>query len=226
MLRPKNNIAKEDTLSHQWWDSSVKAWVAARFPSMRVIAGEFRGRTILAPASDVTRPITDRVKQSVFDILMPWMHEAVVYDCFSGTGSMGLECLSRGAKHATFFEADRSAGTLLKKNIATLNVNDRSTIVSGDLFHWFKTPRRSESAKVDVIFLDPPYRFLRERPDDLRGLAKSFVDHLADDGLVIFRHDAADSLELPALQVKDVRQYGSMTVEMLGKPTNASPPAM
>ena len=72
---------------------------------MRIIAGEFRGRKLLPPEGDVTRPITDRVKQSLFDILAPRIDGARVYDCFAGTGSMGLECLSRGAEHATFFEA-------------------------------------------------------------------------------------------------------------------------
>lgn len=184
---------------------------------MRVIAGEFRGRTILAPASDVTRPVTDRVKQSVFDILMPWMAGAVVYDCFSGTGSMGLECLSRGASHATFFEADKSAGTLLKKNIATLEVEGRSTVIAGDLFHWFAAKGPAGGKPADLIFLDPPYRFLRERSAELRSLAIAFAEkHLAADGLVIFRHDAADALPLPTLVVRDERKYGSMTVELLG----------
>src|SRR3954463_10464834 len=86
------------------------------FP-MRIIAGEFRGRKLLAPEGDITRPITDRVKQSLFDILTPEIEGAKVYDLFAGTGSMGLECLSRGAKHSTFFESDRSAVTRLKKNI-------------------------------------------------------------------------------------------------------------
>src|SRR3954466_11704968 len=104
---------------------------------MRIIAGEFRSRRILPPASDATRPITDRVKQSLFDILTPHIDGARVYDCFAGTGSMGLECLSRGAAHATFFEADRSAAALLRKNIDTLNVRDRSSIIDSDLFKWF-----------------------------------------------------------------------------------------
>ena len=85
---------------------------------MRIIAGMHRGRKLLAPEGDVTRPITDRVKQSLFDILSPMREEAVVYDCFAGTGSMGLECLSRGAAAVTFFEADRSALSRLKKNSA------------------------------------------------------------------------------------------------------------
>ena len=75
----------------------------ATLTDMRIIAGEFRGRKLLGPETDVTRPITDRVKQSLFDILTPYLPQARVYDCFAGTGSMGLECLSRGAKHVTFF---------------------------------------------------------------------------------------------------------------------------
>ncbi|MDB5305247.1 MAG: rsmD, partial [Phycisphaerales bacterium] len=78
---------------------------------MRIISGEFRGRKLLPPEGDVTRPITDRVKQSLFDILTPLLPDARVYDCFAGTGSMGLESLSRGAAHATFFEADRGGLT-------------------------------------------------------------------------------------------------------------------
>src|SRR5665213_2141962 len=103
---------------------------------MRIIAGEFRGRNILPPASDVTRPITDRVKQSVFDILTPLLDDATVFDLFAGTGSMGLECLSRGAKGVHFFEADRSALERLRKNVTALGLSDRATIVAGDLFKW------------------------------------------------------------------------------------------
>ena len=76
---------------------------------MRIIAGEFKGRQLLAPVGDATRPITDRAKQSLFDILTPIITDANVYDIFAGTGSLGLESLSRGAKFSTFFEIDRSA---------------------------------------------------------------------------------------------------------------------
>src|SRR5687768_141726 len=132
-------------------------------PFVRIIAGEFRGRRLLAPKTDATRPITDRVKQSLFDILARLIPEATVYDTFAGTGSMGLECLSRGAARVTFFEADRSAATLLQRNISTLDVDARSKIVTGDLFRRFETQRPQPPNVVDLIFLDPPYRFLRER---------------------------------------------------------------
>src|SRR5215218_1934949 len=101
---------------------------------MRIIAGEFRGRRLLPPETEATRPITDRVKQSLFDILAPLLPDARVYDCFAGTGSMGLESLSRGASHATFFETDRSAAGRLRRNIETLKVQDQSTVVTQDLF--------------------------------------------------------------------------------------------
>jgi 16S rRNA (guanine966-N2)-methyltransferase len=181
---------------------------------MRIIAGEFRGRKLLPPQGDVTRPITDRVKQSLFDIVTPHIEGARVYDLFCGTGSMGLECLSRGAAHVSFFEADRSAIERLRKNVATLKVEGRSQIVPGDLFKWFASNTAGERA--NLIFLDPPYRFLREQPEKLRELARSIATrHFARDGLLIFRHDGEDELELPLLKENDRREYGGMTLEFL-----------
>jgi 16S rRNA (guanine966-N2)-methyltransferase len=183
---------------------------------MRIIAGEFRGRKLLPPDSEVTRPITDRVKQSLFDILTPHLQGATVYDCFAGTGSMGLECLSRGARHVTFFETDRTATNRLRQNIQTLKVDDRVTIIGGDLFKWFVSHTRGNA---DLIFLDPPYRFLTQQPDDLRVLAVRLAQHLTSRGIIIFRHDAVDELSLPPLQAADLRTYGSMTLEFLRAPT-------
>ena len=74
---------------------------------MRIIAGEFRGQKLLGPDGDTTRPVTDRAKQSIFDVLSDRPDDAVVFDCFAGTGSFGLECLSRGARSAIFFESDQ-----------------------------------------------------------------------------------------------------------------------
>jgi 16S rRNA (guanine966-N2)-methyltransferase len=187
---------------------------------VRIIAGEFRGRKLLPPEGDVTRPITDRVKQSLFDILTPLFAaegELRVYDCFAGTGSMGLESLSRGASHVTFFEADRSATKLLRRNIQTLKVGAASEVGIGDLFTWFDTqPPREDTHRAGLIFLDPPYRFLPERPADLQRLARRMVErHLTPDGTIVFRHDASDALLLPGLERYDERTYGGMMLEFL-----------
>jgi 16S rRNA (guanine966-N2)-methyltransferase len=184
------------------------------FFRVRIIAGEFRSRPILAPQGDATRPITDRAKQSLFDILADEIGGLVVYDCFAGTGSMGLECLSRGAEHVTFFESERSAGTLLRRNIAALGVRNRSRVIDRDLFKWFETDQPAR--KASLVFLDPPYRFLTERPDDLRRVAQRVADsHLTPGGIVVFRHDAADALELAPLQTFDRREYGGMSIELM-----------
>lgn len=184
---------------------------------MRIIAGQFRGRTLLAPASDTTRPITDRVKQSLFDIITGDLPNAVVYDCFSGTGSMGLESLSRGARLALFFEADRSALGLLKKNIATLKVDTQARIIPGDLFKWFTHAVVAEQDRPTTIFLDPPYRFINEKGDTLRTLIRSMVEqHLVPGGYIVLRHDAHDQLALPAGTSEfDRREYGGMVLRFL-----------
>lgn len=185
---------------------------------MRIIAGKYRGRKLLPPEGDLTRPITDRVKQSLFDILQPRIERSRVYDCFAGTGSMGLECLSRDATAVTFFEADRSALSRLQRNIEAIDENDRATIVRGDLFQWFdRHSALSDEARIDLVFLDPPYRFLTERPQDLNHLALRMAErHLAKEGLVIFRHQADMSLSLEGLVKVDQRDYGSMSIEFLG----------
>lgn len=184
---------------------------------MRIIAGELRGRKLLPPEGDTTRPITDRVKQSLFDILAPRLDDAIVLDLFAGTGSMGLECLSRGARHATFYETDRSALDRLRRNIEALGLVDRSKVAAGDLFRWFRDAASAPSpaTRPSIAFLDPPYRFLRDRPDDLRKLSTDLVRLLEPEGLVIFRHDVADALALPELKCIDQRTYGGMALEFL-----------
>ena len=188
-----------------------------RFGSMRIIAGRFRSRVLLGPEDErTTRPVTDRVKQSLFDIVTPLLPDAVVYDCFAGTGSMGLEALSRGARRAVFFEVDRSAVGRLKKNVAALGVEAESTVVTTDLFrHFAQAPAPVAEERASVIFLDPPYRYLREKAEELRGLAGRLAGHLSEDGVVVFRHDASDQRALPGLAVNDERTYGGMTLEFL-----------
>src|SRR5947208_16510520 len=120
---------------------------------MRIIAGQFRSRVLLGPLNaGTTRPITDRVKQSLFDMIAPRLEGAVVYDCFAGTGSMGLECLSRGADRAVFFESNRSAVARLRQNISTLKVEKQADVVPGDLFQHFSATKSPALPPADLIF--------------------------------------------------------------------------
>jgi 16S rRNA (guanine966-N2)-methyltransferase len=187
---------------------------------MRIIGGEFGGRKLLPPIGETTRPITDRAKQSLFDVITPMIERARVYDCFAGTGSMGLECLSRGATFVTFFEADRSAVTRLTQNIMAVQVSGKSRVIPGDLFKWFERtntrPTTAGEIGADLAFLDPPYRFLTDRPDELLQFALHLTHaHLSDGATVVFRHDVKNKLDLPNLERYDQREYGDMAIELL-----------
>jgi 16S rRNA (guanine966-N2)-methyltransferase len=180
---------------------------------MRIIAGEFRGRKLLGPADKATRPITDRVKQSIFDLLTPRFGEAVVYDVFAGTGSFGLESLSRGATHCVFFERHRPAIERLRRNLDTLGVGDRATLVKQDVFRI----DLDALPPADIVFFDPPYPLLTSTPQAIGELLGRLMARLNVDGVTSFRHPIPLGLDLPKKQVLAERRYGSMAVTLLEK---------
>jgi len=128
---------------------------------MRIIAGKFRSRRLERPATSKTRPVPDRVRESIFSMLghhygcpgeLPPLRVA---DVFAGSGSMGLEALSRGAKHCTFFERGRTALRTLRTNIETMGVSEDTLILSRDAWHDVQINCGDEI--FSLIFLDPPY---------------------------------------------------------------------
>lgn len=123
---------------------------------MRVIAGEFAGRKLVAPAGMSTRPTTDKVREALFNSLTSsgLIDGAVVADLYAGSGALGIEALSRGARHCTFVERERSALTALQHNISTLHLQTRCTVVVSDVMAWVAAMRN-----VDVVLIDPPYSF-------------------------------------------------------------------
>lgn len=123
---------------------------------MRVIAGRWRGRRLFPPRDRSIRPMTDRVRQAVFDILTTRLEfdGIEVLDLFSGSGSLGLEALSRGARHITFIENSRDAIDILRKNIQSLGCEAESTIHQADVF-WYLN---HATHPFDLVLLDPPYR--------------------------------------------------------------------
>ena len=128
---------------------------------MRIISGKYRGKKILIPRDRFTRPLKDLVKESIFNILehsnifICEMNKAKILDLFSGTGSFGLECISRGASHVTFFENYISAINILKKNISILNCDHISKIINRDV----SIKELKKLDKFDLIFLDPPFKY-------------------------------------------------------------------
>ena len=175
---------------------------------VRIIAGEFRGRRLLGPADQATRPVTDRVKQSLFDILSQRIPGAAAWDVFSGTGSFGLEALSRGASSCVFFERHRPAAVRLKKNIDALSVGERSRVVTRDIFSLAEADL-APLPPPDLVFFDPPYPCVRDRPADLSTALRLFAQQLAAGGIIVLRLEKGVAW-MPDLPVVDDRTWGSM----------------
>lgn len=123
---------------------------------MRIIGGRHKGRRLKAPKGKNTRPTSDAIREAVFNTLSHWdpspIEGAIVLDLFAGTGALGLEALSRGARHVTFVDSDRDAAATIRENICLLGEEHNSRLITGDAR---RLPATSQSA--DLIFLDPPY---------------------------------------------------------------------
>lgn len=155
---------------------------------MRIIGGELRRRRILSPPeSATTRPIPDMVREAVFNLLRGHTEGQAVLDAFAGTGTIGLEAVSRGASRVVFLERDRRVARLLEQNIADLGVGDRCEVVSGDALGpgaWSRCPK-----PVHLVFFDPPYALVR----DADGWARTksafarLVGLLDDEGYAVLR---------------------------------------
>ena len=127
---------------------------------MRIISGDLKGKTIAFLKSSVTRPLKDSVKENIFNILKHSnlltinLKNSNILDLYSGVGSFGLECISRGAKQVTFVEKNKNAFSILKKNLIDLDIKDKSTIITENIDFFLK---EDLSEKFEIIFLDPPF---------------------------------------------------------------------
>jgi len=129
---------------------------------MRIISGNFKGKKILLPKDKLTRPLKDLTKESIFNILKHSkllnveLENSNILDLFSGVGSFGLECLSRGAENVTFLESYKEVLNILKKNIDNLNQQNQTKVIEKDIFS--ENTLKLINDKFDIIFMDPPYK--------------------------------------------------------------------
>lgn len=192
---------------------------------MRIIAGQFRHRRLHARPGLVTRPITDRVKESLFERLGPLLVDARVADVFAGTGTIGLESLSRGAKSVVFVESDRQAVDLLRRNVAMLGVQDRTLCWQADaLRSSFRPKGVPDLLPFDVIFFDPPYDMVPRMKTGaplfraLQRLARPDVS--AESAVLVLRTPEHTAFEVPAeWQLDRALERSSMVIERYSKRT-------
>jgi 16S rRNA (guanine966-N2)-methyltransferase len=174
---------------------------------VRVIAGSHRGSTIAAPKGLHTRPTSDRVRENVFNLVAPWVKDAVVLDLFAGSGAMGIEALSRGAARAVFVEDDAEAARTINANLDKLGMTGAQVLrESVERF------LAQETRAFDLIFCDPPYA---ETERFVPALARHAPRLLADDGLLVLETSSrAAEPELP-LETRTSRRYGSARITLL-----------
>ena len=188
---------------------------------IRILSGKYKGRRLLPPpAGSETRPITGRVKKSLFDMLGERLIDAAVVDLYCGTGSMGLEAISRGARACWFAERDRAVVRRLRRNIEALGVGGRCTVWPGDLTARLTARLDALGGAVDVAFVDPPYAAARQWswPIVADTIFAPLAEHLAAEGLVVLRLpgglDVPDALG--GLAIERTRTYGDMVLAMFG----------
>ena len=184
---------------------------------MRIISGSKRGMKLLPPKGETTRPVTDRVKESIFDVLFNYGYPegARVADVFCGTGSFGLEAISRGAEFALFVDKDFKVVEILKKNIERAMFVEQSKAIRANAFK-IGCPVDFEQEKFDLVFVDPPYALSRDASEgsQLGKMLMLMCEQVASDGLVVIRTE--ERVELPdeygSLKAIDKRKWGKMGV--------------
>lgn len=179
---------------------------------MRIIAGAFKGRRLVTARDRSIRPTTGRAKQTIFDILSARMDflDCSVLDLFSGSGSLGLEALSRGAAQVTFVEQARPALAILERNIRELGCEGQTTIHQADVFWYLKNAHRS----FDVVFVDPPYAL--EHIGDLpAAIASSRVS--PPGAFVVMEHSRESVVPVPEASFETIRKSFGQTIVLILK---------
>jgi 16S rRNA (guanine966-N2)-methyltransferase len=177
--------------------------------NIRLIAGKFGGRLIQAPEGKVTHPMSERIRSSLFNIIGSEIKDARVLDAFAGSGSIGLEALSRGASHVTFIERDRAASDILNKNIATFDASAQTSVLRMNVATWIT---KNLDKTYDVIFTDPPY-------NDMQFSTVSRLAQLLDkNGVMILSYPGRGELPpINGIVVVDNRSYGTAALAFYRK---------
>ena len=184
---------------------------------MRIIAGTHSGRLIAGPRGREIRPMSDKAREAVFSILSAAVEDRPVLDLFAGTGAMGLEALSRGARSVLFIDSNGRAAALISANLRALELEDRAAVLVADVVRWWA--RRPElPADPALAFLTPPYQDFDRSPDRLLALVAGLQTALAAGSiLVVESRKDFDPRRLPDPDRWDIRRYGLAQIALYDK---------
>jgi len=177
---------------------------------MRVIAGKYKDLKIQTIDKTTTRPIMSKMKESIFSSLQSELYDAEVLDLFAGSGSLGLESLSRGAASCVFVEISKEAIEVINKNLS--NVEEIAVVVNSDVLKWINL----SEYKYDLIFIDPPYEFESER---VSILINSSVKNLRDTGkIIVHRHSSSERTNIvKKLELDKEKSFGQSVLRIYKK---------
>ena len=178
--------------------------------NLRIIAGKARGRKISSPESLETRPTLDRVKEAMFSSIQNYIPEAVVVDVFAGTGSLGLEAASRGAKEVYLIDKSSTTYPILKQNIDNLKFDDICVGLNMDSYEALRSLAKKDK-KFNIIFIDPPY--CREMIPEAMKIIKE-NDMLHEDGIIVTKIDSMEEIYegYEDITLTKSKKYGNTTV--------------
>lgn len=177
---------------------------------MRIISGTARGRKLIPPPTYDTRPTLDRVKEAMFNILSTKPSGSIVLDVFAGTGSLGLEAVSRGAKECHLIDLNKDSFKALEENVKNLSFGEKCFLYNEDCYNVLKKIG-SKGKKFDLIFIDAPYS--KEMIPPAMDLIQSY-NLLSKDGIIVTKIDTKEEVYLgnETIHISDKRKYGNTTV--------------
>jgi 16S rRNA (guanine966-N2)-methyltransferase len=173
---------------------------------MRIITGRAKGRRLIAPDTDGTRPATDRVREAVFSAIGPWVEDADVVDLYAGSGSFGLEALSRGAASAVFVERGRAAIEALRSNVETVGLG--GTVVATEVDSFLRAPG---NRTYHLVFIDPPWDLPTDELDGQLALVDAVLEPAGE--VVVSRREGDTPPSVPlSWSVATDRRYGDARI--------------
>jgi 16S rRNA (guanine966-N2)-methyltransferase len=186
---------------------------------LRIIGGRFRGRKLHYSGDLRTRPMKDRLREAIFNLVGPGIRGTHAWDLFAGTGALALEALSRGSARATLIEQHYPTADIIRQNIAVLGVAEQAEVVPGNVFLWW--PRHIASAPVDkpwLVFCSPPYAFYVDRAEEMLSMIGGLIQAAPAASLFVVEADERfDFQTLPDPAAWDVRPYSAAVVGIYQK---------
>ena len=181
---------------------------------LKIVGGHFRGRKLVSTDDPGVRPMKNRVREAVFNLIGPEVAHSHALDLFAGTGALALEALSRGAARATMIERHFPTAQVIRQNVKTLDVEDRVDIVTADAFYWVRHKLTSDEIAW-VVLCSPPYSYFVERTHDMLDLIQAVIARARPGSSIVVESDERfDVSQLPDAGQWDVRRYPPATVSL------------